>query len=208
MGDRFWEDRRAADLQEGRLVTASHWRPLQNSVEEKNAALWPLGQGGGAGSCPLSRWERVGVRAGGGAGRASVFRPSMEPEAPVTQRPPLGETERGRAPAERESSPSRRGALVGARSPSLRPPPRPPRSCPPLPLGEGWGEGGETFAKLRRGEERRPLALGTRRRGVLPPLPLGEGWGEGGGRRGPRDLAGARPPSYANALAITRSAGS
>ena len=56
----------------------------------------------------------------------------------------------------------------------------------------------ETFAKLRRGEERRPLALGTgRRRGVLPPLPLGEGWGEGGGRRGPHDLAEARPPSYA-----------
>ena len=33
--------------------------------------------------------------------------------------------------------------------------------------------------------------------GVLPPLPLGEGWGEGGGRRGPRDPAKARPPSYA-----------
>ena len=35
-----------------------------------------------------------------------------------------------------------------------------------------------------------------RRRGVFPPLPLGEGWGEGGGRRGPRDLAEARPPSH------------
>ena len=33
--------------------------------------------------------------------------------------------------------------------------------------------------------------------GVLPPLPLGESWGAGGGRRGPRDLAQARPPSYA-----------
>ena len=82
VGDRFWEEIGGrAELQEGRLVTAFHWRPLQNSVEEKNAALWPLGQGGGA--------------------------------------------------------------------------------------------------------------------GVLPPLPLGEGWGEGGGRRGPRDLAEARPPSYA-----------
>ena len=43
-----------------------------------------------------------------------------------------------------------------------------------------------------------PAGLGKgRRRGVLPPLPLGEGWGEGGGRRGPLDLAEARPPSYA-----------
>ena len=119
VGDRFWEEIGApADLQEGRLVTASHWRPLQNSVEEKNAALWPLGQGGGVGSCPLSRWERVGVRAGGGGGRATLLKPAR----PVTQRSPPGEAERG-------------------------------------------------------------------------------------GRRGPHDLAGARPPSYANALAITRSAG-
>ena len=84
VGDRFWEEIGApADLQEGRLVTASHWRPLQNSVEEKNAALWPLGQGGGAGSCPLSRWERVGVRAGGGGGRATL----LEPARRVTQTP-------------------------------------------------------------------------------------------------------------------------
>ena len=30
------------------------------------------------------------------------------------------------------------------------------RSCPPVPLGEGWGEGRS-----------------------CPPVPLGEGWGEG-----------------------------
>ena len=42
-----------------------------------------------------------------------------------------------------------------------------------------------------------PTFDGRARRGVLLPLPLGEGWGAGGGRRGPRDLAQARPPSYA-----------
>ena len=83
VGDRFWEEIGApADLQEGRLVTASHWRPLQNSVEEKNAALWPLGQGGGAGSCPLSRWERVGVR----AGEAGAARPCWSPPAELRKR--------------------------------------------------------------------------------------------------------------------------
>ena len=98
MGDRFWEEIGGrADLQEGRLVTASHWRPLQNSVEEKNAALWPLGQGGGAGSCPLSRWERVGVRAGGGGGRATLLEPARRvtqtrwpsPAAPGAEQRPL-----------------------------------------------------------------------------------------------------------------------
>ena len=115
----------------------------------------------------------------------------MEPEAPVTQRPPLGETERGRAPAgvrapggrfslrpypsfprKRESIPSRRGeSRLGARSPSLRPLPlwrplcNPPadwntagvgRSCPPLPLGEGWGEGGGWSGARRRPWSRKP----------------------------------------------------
>ena len=42
----------------------------------------------------------------------------------------------------------------------------------------------------------RPTLTGPGR-GSYPPLPLGEGWGEGGGRRGPRVLAEARPPSYA-----------
>ncbi len=33
VGDRFWEEIGGrADLQEGRLVTASHWRPLQNRL--------------------------------------------------------------------------------------------------------------------------------------------------------------------------------
>ena len=54
------------------------------------------------------------------------------------------------------------------------------------------------LCRLRRGEECRPLALGKGGgAGSCPPLPLGEGWGEGGGRRGPRNLAEARPPSYA-----------
>ena len=112
---------------------------------------------------------------------------SMEPEAPVTQRPPLGETERGRAPDRRASArrallpppvsviPAKAGPvgapLVGARSPSLRPLPlwrplcNPPadwntagagRSCPPLPLGEGWGEGGGWSGARRRPWSRKP----------------------------------------------------
>ena len=107
----------------------------------------------------------------------------MEPEAPVTQRPPLGETERGRferpSPSarirhSRESgnpSPPVGAPLVGARSPSLRPLPlwrplcNPPadwntagvgRSCPPLPLGEGWGEGGGWSGARRRPWSRKP----------------------------------------------------
>ena len=44
-------------------------------------------------SFPLSRWERVGVRAGGGGGRATLLKPARR----VTQRSPLGEIERGRA---------------------------------------------------------------------------------------------------------------
>ena len=45
-----------------------------------------LGKGGGAGSYPLSRWERVGVRAGGGGGRATLLKPARR----VTQRSPPG----------------------------------------------------------------------------------------------------------------------
>ena len=39
VGDRFWEEIGApADLQEGRLVTASHWRPLQNRLRSAGGA--------------------------------------------------------------------------------------------------------------------------------------------------------------------------
>ncbi len=41
-----------------------------------------LGKGGGAGSYSLSRWERAGVRAGGGGGRATLLKPARQ----VTQR--------------------------------------------------------------------------------------------------------------------------
>ena len=61
---------------------------------------------------------------------------------------------------------------------------------PPFPL--------ETFATLRRGEERRPLALG-KGGGAGRSCPLSR-WERVGVRRGvagPRDLAEARPPSYA-----------
>ena len=54
------------------------------------------------GSFALSRWERVGVRAGGGGGRATL------PANRITQGSPLGDTERGRAP-------------LGARTPAGRP---------------------------------------------------------------------------------------
>ena len=37
-----------------------------------------VGKGGGAGFDPLSRWERVGVRAGGGGGRATLLNPAAE----------------------------------------------------------------------------------------------------------------------------------
>ena len=53
---------------------------------------------------------------------------------------------------------------------------------------------------LQNSVEGKSAALGPWEREAargLPPLPLGEGWGEGGGRRGPRDLAEADPPSYA-----------
>ena len=112
-----------------------------------------LGKGGGAGSYSLSRWERVGVRAGGGGGRATLLKPARQ----VTQSSPTGE-ERGEG-----------SCLLSQRRPCKTP----SRGRPP-PAGLGKG----------------------RRRGVLLPLPLGEGWGEGGGRRGPRNLAEARPPSY------------
>ena len=76
----------------------------------------------------------------------------------------------------------------------------------PLPLWGRLREGARLPAssppgdlcKLRRGEDRRPLALGKGGgAGSYPLSRLGEGWGEGGGRRGPRDLVEARPPSYA-----------
>ena len=74
VGDRFWEEIGGrADLQEGRLVTASHWRPLQNPSRRRTPPSG--GQGGGAGSCPLSRWERVGVRAGAAGGAEEGTRP-------------------------------------------------------------------------------------------------------------------------------------
>ena len=101
-----------------------------NSVEGEERRPLALGRGGGAGSYALSRWERVGVRAGGGGGRASLLKPAHR----VTQRSPLGETERGHAP-------------LGARAPAQRPP-----FLPPLPP--------EAFANSVEGEERRPLALG------------------------------------------------
>ena len=63
-----------------------------NSVEGEERRPLALGRGGGAESYALSRWERVGVRAGGGGGRASLLKPARR----VTQRSPLGETERGR----------------------------------------------------------------------------------------------------------------
>ena len=84
-----------------------------------------------------------------------------------------GETERGHAP-------------LGARAPAGRfSLPGPLR---PLPL--------ETSATLRRGEERRPLALGKGGRpGVLPPLPPGEGWGAGPPHPPPHTIR--PPPTYA-----------
>ena len=93
----------------------------------------------------------------------------------------------------------RLATTTGYRSPS------PSRSVTPATLRSPPGEHGWVWEVLPllplgedRDEERRPLALGQGgRRGVLRPLPLGEGWGEGGGRRGPRDPAKARPPSYA-----------
>ncbi len=44
-------------------------------------------EGHGAGSYSLSRWERVGVRAGGGGGRATLLKPTTR----VTQKSPAGE---------------------------------------------------------------------------------------------------------------------
>ena len=46
---------------------------------------------------PLSRWERVGVRAGGGGGRATLLKPARR----VTQRSPLGEHHQPLSPWER-----------------------------------------------------------------------------------------------------------
>ena len=54
-----------------------------NSVEGEERRPLALGRGGGAGSYALSR---VGVRAGGGGGRASLLKPARR----VTQRSPLG----------------------------------------------------------------------------------------------------------------------
>ena len=56
---------------------------------------------GSGGSCPFSRWERVGVRAGGGGGRATLLKPARQvtQRSPLGEHPnplPLGETERGR----------------------------------------------------------------------------------------------------------------
>ena len=78
-------------------------------------------------------------------------------------------------------------------SPSAKPAPREARGrSPPKPLLS------EDLCKTPSKGRTPPAGLGKgSRRGVLRPLPLGEGWGEGGGRRGPRDLAQARPPSYA-----------
>ena len=72
-----------------------------------------------------------------------------------------------------------------------RPQPLPPRRLDPS-TSSPTGDPCKTPSRGRTP----PAGLGKgRRRGVLLPLPLGEGWGEGGGRRGPRDLAEARPPS-------------
>ena len=94
------------------------------------------------------------------------------------------------------------------------------RSCPPLPLGEGWGEGGgvERGAPTNpsppvgaplvgaRSPSLRPLPLWRplcsppadwNTAGVgrsCPPLPLGEGWGEGGGWSGARRRPWSRKP--------------
>ena len=56
-----------------------------------------------------------------------------------------------------------------------------------LKHGAAWDP---SFARTEA-SRREPLTFNT------VALPLGEGWGEGGGWRGPRDLAEARPPSYA-----------
>ena len=77
----------------GIFMQPSPWSEDRRGGEEHRPLA--LGKGGGAGrSCPLSRWERVGVRAGGGGGRATLLKPDRR----VTQRSPLGETERGHAP--------------------------------------------------------------------------------------------------------------
>ena len=71
---------------------------LKPALRVTQGLLWRrLREGPGRGSCPLSRWEKVGVRAGGGGGRATLLK---LPPAELRKGPP-GETERGAAAYDR-----------------------------------------------------------------------------------------------------------
>ena len=178
------------------LQTPSRGRPTPAGLgkERRRGVLPPLPLGEG--------WGEGGGRRGP-RDLAEARPPSyakVSPREKIEMRGPLTTTKAHRSaprsPSERPAPPP---SVIPAKAgihPSLR----------PLPL---WGRLREGRAPSGLFSPRRPLqtpsrgrptpaGLGKgRRRGVLPPLPLGEGWGEGGGRRGPRDLAEARPPSYA-----------
>ena len=68
-------------------------------------------EGHGAGSSPLSRWERVGVRAGGGGGRATLLKPRPAESHKGLQRariggnPPTFDGRARRAPTARSTTP-------------------------------------------------------------------------------------------------------
>ena len=129
-------------------------------------------EGHGAASYSLSRWERVGVRAGGGGARATLLKPTtLTPTGPFRPLPlweplqnrvgswrgsgggihsnlsPSGETERGRGEA-------------GSRATLLKPAPRVTQKSP---AGEDWRQS--------------PLRSTEGHGGGLTPSPAGRGLG-------------------------------